>query len=204
MRIVPSSYMIAGRPTKDYTDSIMPFKQTSVHRKFKQVLDDYNAVSSDFERAARLVQAQSDHQFHNDYRANLKPGSSTRILPFIQRSRDPFFTGRDMILEEIQNALETVAAQGSRESRICALYGMSGIGKTATAVEYIYRSQERYKHIFWLEADHAACLEMSMEKAAKDLSIFDETMSMQENVDLVRQWFGKAGKTCFGKFCVGH
>ena len=105
------------------------------------------------------------------------------------------FTGRHKILEDMQNCLETPICKYPRASRICTLHGMGGIGKTAIALEYIYRFQGRYNHIFWLTAEDELNLEMSLEKVSVNLSIFDEAQSIQDNVELTLQWFNKAGES---------
>ena len=59
--------------------------------------------------------------------------------------RNPFFTGRERVLAQLQEAL---AAQGR-----AALSGLGGVGKTQTAVEYAHRHSEEYAHTFWATAD---------------------------------------------------
>jgi hypothetical protein len=58
--------------------------------------------------------------------------------------RNPFFTGRERVLTQLQEAL---AAQGR-----AALSGLGGVGKTQTAVEYAYRHLAEYDHAFWATA----------------------------------------------------
>jgi SEFIR domain len=59
--------------------------------------------------------------------------------------RNLFFTGREDVLAQLQEAL---AAQ----SRV-ALSGLGGVGKTQTAFEYAHRHLEEYTHVFWASAD---------------------------------------------------
>ena len=51
--------------------------------------------------------------------------------------RNPFFTGREPVLAELQEAL---AARGR-----AALSGLGGVGKTQTAVEYTHRHLDEYR-----------------------------------------------------------
>jgi hypothetical protein len=57
---------------------------------------------------------------------------------------NPFFTGREQVLAELQKAL---AGHGR-----AALSGLGGVGKTQTAVEYGHRQLENYDHIFLVSA----------------------------------------------------
>jgi tetratricopeptide (TPR) repeat protein len=59
--------------------------------------------------------------------------------------RNPFFTGREPVLTQLQEAL---AGQGR-----AALSGLGGIGKTQTVVEYAHRHSAEYAHAFWATAD---------------------------------------------------
>ena len=67
----------------------------------------------------------------------------------IPHTRNPFFTGRDMLLEQLHTNL-----MEKREQRVVlALNGLGGIGKTQTALEYVYRYIDDYQAIFWVSAD---------------------------------------------------
>jgi len=59
--------------------------------------------------------------------------------------RNPFFTGREAVLTELQ---ETLVGQ-----RCAVLSGLGGVGKTQTVVEYAYRHSGEYAHAFWATAD---------------------------------------------------
>ncbi|KAF9882504.1 hypothetical protein CkaCkLH20_00540 [Colletotrichum karsti] len=56
------------------------------------------------------------------------------------------FAGRDQDLHSIDELLSSAA-------RICLLTGVSGIGKTATAIQYAYRFGDEYSYVFWVEAE---------------------------------------------------
>jgi tetratricopeptide (TPR) repeat protein len=58
------------------------------------------------------------------------------------------FTGRDGILEELH---ERFIAAGPIGARI-ALHGVSGVGKSATAIEYAHRFANHYDVVHWIDA----------------------------------------------------
>ncbi len=63
--------------------------------------------------------------------------------------RNPFFTNREKILEELYRALHATTTTAVPR----ALSGMSGVGKTQAIVEYAYRYQHQYQYCFWLSSD---------------------------------------------------
>jgi len=68
-------------------------------------------------------------------------------LPF---QRNPFFTGREQILNRIHEMLK-----GNKTIALVqppALHGLGGIGKTQTVVEYAFRHYEEYQAILWASA----------------------------------------------------
>jgi tetratricopeptide (TPR) repeat protein len=59
--------------------------------------------------------------------------------------RNPFFTGRENILDLLRQTLE--------KRKIAALSGFGGFGKTQTAVEYAYQYRAHYTAVFWAKAE---------------------------------------------------
>ena len=55
--------------------------------------------------------------------------------------RTPYFTGRDEILNQLR--------EGLLESRVAALSGLGGVGKTQTAIQYAHRHRGDYSATFW-------------------------------------------------------
>lgn len=67
-------------------------------------------------------------------------------LPF---PRNPYFTGREHILQALHDVLTTERTAALSQ----AISGLGGIGKTATAIEYAYCYAEEYKAVLWVRAD---------------------------------------------------
>jgi hypothetical protein len=61
------------------------------------------------------------------------------------------YTGRQTELQQIQDCLDVVYADGPSR---CALYGMPGVGKTQLALKYTITSfrEHHYSYIFWASA----------------------------------------------------
>jgi hypothetical protein len=66
-----------------------------------------------------------------------EPGTeqSLRLPGYVPPRRNPFFTGRESLLEELRAAL----VPSGPAPQVQALTGLSGMGKTQTALEYAYR-----------------------------------------------------------------
>lgn len=65
--------------------------------------------------------------------------------------RNPFFTGREDILQHLH---ETLRQQNTLTLTQCwAVSGLGGIGKTQTVLEYAYRHAQDYTAIFWISAE---------------------------------------------------
>lgn len=64
--------------------------------------------------------------------------------------RNPFFTGRDEILNRLHNALTQDGTAALTQTQ--AISGLGGIGKTQIAIEYAYRHREDYDAVLWVGA----------------------------------------------------
>ena len=74
------------------------------------------------------------------------------------------FTGRKKFLEILKQTLFDQAPK--KYNHRIALYGMGGIGKTQTALEYVYTNRDSYERIYWITAVDQASLLSGYQKIA--------------------------------------
>jgi len=100
----------------------------------------------------------------------------------VPHSRNPFFTGREKILEDLTRALE--------QRKSAALCGLGGVGKTQTAVEYAYKHRSQYTAVFWVKAESRGTLLADFVSIAAALNLPSAAAKEQElTVAEVRRWF---------------
>lgn len=88
----------------------------------------------------------------------LLEASLTAITPHwnVPYTRNPFFTGREELLEQLREMLHVEKTAAIVQS--FSLSGLGGIGKTQTAIEYAYRHYQEYSALFWVSAEAAETL----------------------------------------------
>src|SRR5262249_49806031 len=100
-----------------------------------------------------VVLELSRHLHLDDQEARrLLEASLTALSPHwsVPLPRNPFFTGREEILEALYTHLH--ADQMVALSQSAALHGLGGIGKTQIALEYAYRHTLEYSAVLWIAA----------------------------------------------------
>ncbi|GGT37832.1 cytochrome c [Streptomyces chromofuscus] len=96
-------------------------------------------------------------------RANPTPTVWGNIPP-----RNPNFTGREALLDELHQRLLLEKATAVLPH---ALHGMGGVGKSLLAVEYLYRRMTEYDVIWWIPAERTAQISMSLVELAPRLGL---------------------------------
>ena len=99
------------------------------------------------------------------------------------------FKGRDEAMENLRKKLE----QGGRTavtSRVQALYGMGGLGKTRLAIEYGLAHERDYSALLFLSGENPAGLETSLQGLAGLLGVQDhESLKEDARRQAVLDWF---------------
>ncbi|MEA5451933.1 tetratricopeptide repeat protein [Leptolyngbya sp. CCNP1308] len=82
---------------------------------------------------------------------------------FLAPRRNPFFTGREELLEQVHQALTA--------GEPAALSGLGGVGKTQTAAEYAHRYRGQYSAMLWVRAETQDELMSGLTALAQDLGL---------------------------------
>jgi tetratricopeptide (TPR) repeat protein len=94
--------------------------------------------------------------------------------------RNPYFTGREEILQAIYDALH----DHKNVLLTQAISGLGGIGKTQTACEYAYRYQQEYRAVLWAQADSATSLDTGYQHIARALGLPEKDA---QEIEVVRE-----------------
>jgi tetratricopeptide (TPR) repeat protein len=106
------------------------------------------------------------------------------LVPYEQ---NPRFTGRQQFLERLKETL--IHRAPNRDNHRIALYGMGGIGKTQTALQYVYNNRSLYDRIYWISAVNQASLFAGFQKIAKTARLATPTRACTSRiVELVLAW----------------
>jgi tetratricopeptide (TPR) repeat protein len=98
------------------------------------------------------------------------------------------FLGRRDILQHLHTALKSDPAALIPDPQ--ALTGLGGIGKTQTAIAYVYEHRMDYDGILWLASETVEDLNEGLAGLAQELKLLDSpTASRQEALEKIHDWF---------------
>lgn len=121
--------------------------------------------------------------------------SSTAQFPVMTIKHPPneSFYGREEAILKIHKKLDI-------PGDICVIYGVGGVGKTLTTVEYAYRYKDSYDCVFWLQADTAPGLAESYGDIALTLGLVHGSEDQGRIVDLARDWMENTSEMIWDLF----
>ncbi len=128
----------------------------------------------------------------------LLEASLTALTPYflVPLPRNPYFTGRKEILEELHAQLGVDRAVALTQSS--ALHGLGGIGKTQIALEYAYQHALEYSAVFWVRAETNELIISSFWQIAEMLQLPECQGKEQEVlVTAVKRWLSTHSQWLF-------
>ena len=166
-----------------YIDLVGLLETVAKDRLLKEI---QQTLSSDSARpiTAPDFPASPLHFMKNEHRF---PGTLPSVwnLP----RRNPNFTGRVQLLEDIRESLNKEHNTALTQQ---ALYGLGGIGKTQLAMEYAWQQSASYKLVWWLRAEAPSSLIADYIAMATELQLQERNESEQELVvRAMRKWLDK-------------
>ncbi|MCT4563542.1 MAG: FxSxx-COOH system tetratricopeptide repeat protein [Maledivibacter sp.] len=110
--------------------------------------------------------------------------SSKKILNLKFR-RNRHFSGRGNILKSIKDKFDNQIDS----DKVFILTGLGGVGKTQIALEYIFRFQENYEVVWWIESEDSSTIIKSYNSLLIKLGFVDkEIEDVNEVVLMISEW----------------
>jgi hypothetical protein len=141
----------------------------------------------------------------------LQADSKSLSTPFhtIPVPRNTRFFGRTDILQDIDEYFSSSSPLSGIHS--LAIYGLGGVGKTQSALEYAWKKHEVLDVVLWVPAENEITIQQALSHVALTvlkLTGADPT-SHKQNAVLVMQWLSTTGKllpdfisiSCFHSVC---
>ena len=111
--------------------------------------------------------------------------------------RNSLFVGRDGPLEELTKALKPGTSEPAsklRDRTSCSIHGVGGLGKSQVALEYAYRFEQFYSHIFWLGAETETALTDSFVNILQEIGVEEVKIETNKKIELAHEWLESTGK----------
>ncbi|KFY07934.1 hypothetical protein V492_06687 [Pseudogymnoascus sp. VKM F-4246] len=117
------------------------------------------------------------------------PQRETKTLSTVEYHSNDFFYGRDQVLGELHQYVQPEIEGNDSRLKTCVLFGLGGVGKTQTTVEYTYRYGSAYSYIFWIPAEEPSEISKGFGTIAEMSSQPGQTFdNQQQNRRLALEW----------------
>ncbi len=166
-----------------YIDLVGLLEPTAKERLLKEI---QQTLSNDYVRP-KTEPGFPDSAVHSMKNEPRFPGT----LPLVWNlpRRNPNFTGRGQILEDLYQSLHKTRNTALTQQ---ALYGLGGIGKTQLAMEYAYQHSSCYEQVWWLRAEAPTSLIADYIELASELQLPEQSESDQDLiVQAMLKWLEK-------------
>lgn len=184
-------------------DVIIQMEWSSVVKEFRASQAALNASRNYFNDEVRLADVQEQEKRHQDLVVRIESLSSlvtdrtVKTVSTLTLQRNHRFTGRRSELLQLHNSLQVnrdrVDQSHSPSRRSCVIHGIGGIGKTQTAVEYVYIYKASYSHIFWMHSESNATLLESFMSAMRKLEMYDQSLQVERMIEKGIDWLQHSG-----------
>jgi len=119
--------------------------------------------------------------------------------------RNATFVGREDVLEQLKKNIEAGSGGADMHMVEVVLHGTGGMGKTQLALEYVYRHNEDYSSVFWVNAATEQSLKLGFTNIMQQLIQYHAQLSLSDKPDYteIGRLLGMTGKIdAAGKFTV--
>ena len=107
--------------------------------------------------------------------------------------RNPFFTGREDILERLYRTL--TRTEEGQATRPVAITGLGGVGKTQMMIEYAWRHRSDYRVVCWARAGDADTLTAELVRIARELELPEAASPDQyQAITALKDWMNAQPK----------
>src|SRR5579885_3039437 len=135
----------------------------------------------------RLFQMKPEELFE-ETPVQEQAASASPLIWHVPYPRNPFFTGREEILQRLHEMFHHRCTLALTQS--LAVSGLGGIGKTQIALEYAYQYRKDYHCVFWIQAASRESLFAGFIMIAQLLKLPEKDERDQKRIiQAVKQWF---------------
>ncbi len=166
--------------------------------KLRQHLDDFDRTAAQAERG-RAIKADQHMQQGLNVLTGEASGSQSASSPLkfpvhlVNIAENPDSVGRKTQLEGLYKLL--VVDHKEARPAACTLYGNPGVGKTQTALKFVYQYGGKFYAVFWVSADPAQGTETlrTFGNIGRRLGLFKNEEIDEGQVAIVLEWLQTAG-----------